>query len=66
MTVDQFKLRFLTVVLCVWGIVVGAALYTYLFREGELPDPILLGVPTGAWLAVFPPLPRGREEVEQP
>lgn len=63
MTIDQYKMRFLTVILAVWGVVVGASLYVYLFREGPLPDPVLLGIPTGTWLAVFPPLPsRLREE----
>lgn len=62
MTIDQYKMRFLTVVLMVWGIVIGASLYVYLFRGGPLPDPVLLGVPTGTWLAVFPPLPRVRED----
>jgi len=61
-TIDQYKMRFLTVVLSVWGVVVGASLYVYLFRAGSLPDPVLLGIPTGTWLAVFPPLPRPRDE----
>jgi len=62
-TVEQFKIRFLTAVLSVWGVVVGAALYVYIVRDGSLPDPVLLGVPTGTWLAVFPPLPgKLREE----
>jgi len=61
-TVTHFKIRFLTIILGVWGIVVAAALYKYLFRDGPLPDPVLLGIPTGAWLVVFPPLPRPREE----
>lgn len=63
MTVEQYKIRFLSIVLGVWSVVIGAALYVYLFRNGPLPDPVLLGVPTGTWLAVFPPLPRAREEV---
>lgn len=62
MTIEQYKIRFLSVVLAVWAIVVGASLYVYLFRNGSLPDPVLLGVPTGTWLAVFPPLPRARDE----
>lgn len=62
MTVEQYKIRFLSVVLGVWSVVIGAALYVYLFRSGPLPDPVLLGVPTGTWLAVFPPLPRARED----
>ena len=63
MTVEQYKMRFLSVVLVVWGVVVVSALFVYLFREGPLPDPVLLGIPTGTWLAVFPPLPsRMREE----
>lgn len=63
MTLEQYKMRFLTVIVSVWGVVVGAALYVYLFRGGPLPDPVLLGIPTGTWLAVFPPLPgRLREE----
>jgi len=62
-TESQFKLRFLTVVLSVWVIVVGSALYMYLFRDGSLPDPILLGIPTGTWLAVYPPfVPRALRE----
>jgi hypothetical protein len=61
-TVEQFKMRFLTVVLTVWGIVVGAALYVYLARSGPLPDPVLLGIPTGTWLAVYPPLPNRLKE----
>jgi hypothetical protein len=62
-TVEKFKMRFLTVVLGVWSVVVGASLYMYLAKGGSLPDPVLLGVPTGTWLAVFPPLPeRLREE----
>jgi ABC-type tungstate transport system substrate-binding protein len=60
-TVEQYKIRFLSVVLGVWAVVIGAALYVYLFRNGPLPDPVLLGIPTGTWLAVFPPLPRARE-----
>jgi hypothetical protein len=64
-TIETFKIRFLTVVLSVWGVVVGAALYVYIARDGALPDPVLLGVPTGTWLAVFPPLPgKLREEPE--
>jgi hypothetical protein len=63
MTVEQYKMRFLSVVLGVWAVVVGAALYKYIGHGGALPDPVLLGVPTGTWLAVFPPLPsRLREE----
>lgn len=62
MTVEQYKIRFLSVVLGVWTVVIGASLYTYLFKSGALPDPVLLGVPTGTWLAVFPPLPRARED----
>ena len=63
MTTEQFRIRFLTAVLVVWSVVIGAALYVYLFRSGPLPDPVLLGVPTGTWLAVYPPLPsRLREE----
>lgn len=62
MTVEQYKIRFLSVFLGVWAVVIGASLYVYLFRDGPLPDPILLGLPTGAWLAVFPPLPRVRED----
>lgn len=62
MTIEQFKMRFLMVVLAVWGAVVGAALYVYLFRNGPLPDPVLLGIPTGTWLAVFPPLPSRLKE----
>jgi hypothetical protein len=62
-TIEQYKMRFVTVVLVVWAVVVAAALYVYLFKDGDLPDPVLLGVPTGTWLAVFPPLPRAREEV---
>lgn len=63
MTVEQFKIRFLTAVLSVWSVVVVAALYKYIMVDGELPDPVLLGVPTGTWLAVFPPLPgKLREE----
>jgi len=61
-TVDQYKMRFLTAVLVVWGVVVGAALYVYLARNGPLPDPVLLGIPTGTWLAVFPPLPQRLRE----
>jgi hypothetical protein len=62
-TTETFKIRFLTVILSVWGVVVGAALYVYIARSGSLPDPVLLGVPTAAWLAVYPPLPsRLREE----
>jgi hypothetical protein len=61
-TIEQYKIRFLTVVLGVWSVVIGAALYTYLFKNGALPDPVLLGVPTGTWLAVFPPLPSRRED----
>jgi hypothetical protein len=55
--VERRKDLFLRTVLAVWGIVVLAATYNYLFRGGPLPDPLLLGVPTGAWLAVHPPLP---------
>ena len=62
MTVDPYKIRFLSVVLSVWAVVIGAALYVYLFRHGPLPDPVLLGVPTGTWLAVFPPLPKARQD----
>lgn len=62
MTVDQYKIRFLTAVLAVWTVVVGASLYGFLFKSGALPDPVLLGIPTGTWLAVFPPLPRSRDE----
>jgi hypothetical protein len=56
-TVEQYKMRFLSIVLTVWAVVIGAALYVYLFKGGPLPDPVLLGIPTGTWLAVFPPLP---------
>lgn len=62
MTVDDFRMRFLTVVLGVWGLVVGASLFVYLFRAGPLPDPVLLGIPTGTWLAVYPPLPTKLKE----
>lgn len=62
MTVEQFKMRFLTAVLAVWSVVVSAALYVYLFRNGNLPDPVLLGIPTGTWLAVYPPLPMRLKE----
>lgn len=61
MTVEQFKIRFITVILSVWIVVVGASLFAYLFRSGPLPDPVLLGIPTGTWLAVFPPLPRAKD-----
>jgi hypothetical protein len=61
-TVEQYKMRFLTSVLAVWGVVVLAALYVYLVRRGPLPDPVLLGIPTGTWLAVFPPLPSRLKE----
>lgn len=62
MTVDDFRMRFLSVILLVWGAVVAASLYVYLFRAGPLPDPVLLGIPTGAWLAVYPPLPSKLKE----
>ena len=62
MTVDQYKIRFLSIFLGVWAIVIAASLFVYLFRAGPLPDPVLLGLPTGAWLAVYPPLPRPRDE----
>lgn len=64
-TESEYKIRFLTTVLCVWAIVVGAALFVYLFRQGPLPDPVLLGIPTGTWLAVYPPLPRTMREEPQ-
>jgi hypothetical protein len=57
-TESEFRFKFLTTVLTVWVVVVVAALYVYLFRGGPLPDPVLLGIPTGTWLAVYPPLPR--------
>jgi hypothetical protein len=62
MTTEQYKFRFLTVVLTVWAVVVAAALYVYLARNGPLPDPVLLGIPTGTWLAVYPPLPSRLKE----
>lgn len=63
MTDTRFKQVFILAVLAVWGLVVGAALYSYLWRHGPMPDAVLLGVPTGTWLAVYPPLPsRLREE----
>jgi hypothetical protein len=62
-TIEQFKIRFLSVVLGIWGVTVLASLYVYLFKGGPLPEPVLLGVPTGSWLAVYPPLPsKWREE----
>jgi hypothetical protein len=60
-TIDQYKIRFLSVVLGVWGVVVAASLFVYLFRQGEQPQAWLLGIPTGTWLAVFPPLPKPKE-----
>jgi len=61
-TTEQYRIRFLSTVLAVWSVVIGAALYVYLFRNGPLPDPVLLGVPTGTWLAVYPPLPSRLKE----
>jgi hypothetical protein len=62
-TDSRFKQVFVLAVLAVWGLVVGAALFKYLMQNGPMPDAILLGVPTGTWLAVYPPLPsRLREE----
>jgi uncharacterized membrane protein HdeD (DUF308 family) len=60
-TIEQYKMRFITAVLGVWAIVVGASLFVYLFRAGEQPQAWLLGIPTGTWLAVFPPLPKPKE-----
>lgn len=62
MTITQYKIRFLTTILCVWGVVVGAYLYVFLFGGGDQLPAWLLGIPTGAWLAVFPPLPRPKDE----
>lgn len=62
-TDSRFKQVFVMAVLAVWGLVVGAALYKYLAQNGPMPDAVLLGIPTGTWLAVYPPLPsRLREE----
>ena len=59
---EKRKTVFLYVVLGIWGVTVLASLFTYLFRGGPLPDPILLGIPTGVWLAVNPPLPSTMRE----
>lgn len=60
---SRFRQVFVLTVLAVWGLVVGAALYKYLAQNGPMPDAVLLGIPTGTWLAVYPPLPsRLREE----
>jgi len=64
MTEARYRLRFLTTVLIVWAIVVGAATFKFLMADGDLPDPILLGIPTTVWLAVYPPLPRALREAE--
>lgn len=61
-TETRFRVVFLSVVLSVWVIVVGVSLYGYLAKSGPMPDAILLGVPTGTWLAVYPPLPRTLRE----
>jgi hypothetical protein len=61
-TVTQYKIRFLTTILFVWGVVVAAYLYVFLFQDGEQLPTWLLGIPTGAWLAVFPPLPRPKDD----
>jgi hypothetical protein len=59
---EKRKSVFIYTVLMVWGLVVTASLYNYLFRGGALPDPILLSIPTGMWLAVNPPLPNALRE----
>lgn len=48
------------VALAGWAAVVAA----YLLK-GELPDPILLGVPGGLWLALHPPRPPWQRRAEQ-
>jgi hypothetical protein len=63
---ERRKSVFLYVVLGGWGIVVLAATYNYIFRGGPIPDPILLGIPTGVWLAMNPPLPSAIREERQP
>lgn len=59
---NKVKNIFIFTVLSVWTIVVSASLYNYLFNKGPLPDPILLGIPSGTWLAVNPPIPRSTRE----
>lgn len=63
--VEKRKNVFIYTVLAVWGVVALAATYDYIFRGGPIPDPILLGVPTGVWLAVHPPLPSALREERQ-
>jgi hypothetical protein len=46
---------FILTVLFVWTIAVGASLI-----KGQLPEPILWGVPTTLWLAMNPPVLRRR------
>jgi hypothetical protein len=63
-TILQYKIRFLTTILCVWGVVVAAYLFEFVFQNGEQLPAWLLGIPTGAWLVVFPPLPRPKDEAD--
>jgi hypothetical protein len=63
-TEAQLRIRFITIVCAVWAVVVMSALYKFIWFEGPLPDPILLGIPTTVWLAVYPPLPRALREEE--
>lgn len=66
MNLERVKNVFLLTVLSVWAIVVAAALYNYLFNKGPLPDPILLGIPSGTWLALNPPIPRSLRGEQPP
>lgn len=62
---EQRKTVFLYTVIGGWFLVVLASLYSFLFKDGPLPDPILLSVPTSVWLAMYPPLPSSLREEQK-
>jgi hypothetical protein len=54
------------VVTGVWAVVVGAAVAKFLFGTGELPNPALLGIPAGTYVAIYSPiLPGNRTKKDQ-